>query len=301
MSTKIIGMKKIGVFALLMLIVLTFTMCASCSKSNDTSPVDNPSENGENPSEIPTPEGYKLVWQDEFNQSHLSGNKPALPDDTKWKYETGNHGWGNNEIQNYVPGIYQTIDTCAQVKEGSLHIVCKKVGEEIISIRMNSRKSWTYAYIEARMKLPTGKGTWPALWMLPDHMKQWPNDGEIDIMEEVGYQPNVVVGSIHCEAYNHLRNTQKTANITIPTAQTEYHTYALEWTETHIKTFVDGVCYFTFLNDGKGDKNTWPFNKPFHLLLNLAWGGTWGGAQGVDENKLPAIYSIDYIRVFQRK
>jgi len=241
---------------------------------------------------IDTPAGYTLVWSEEFNSG-------KMPDTDKWWYETGKSGWGNNELQNYVAGVIGT-DTCALVSDGTLKIIAKKKGAEVISIRMNTRDSWLYGYFEARLKLPQGKGTWPAFWMLPQNFQHWPDDGEIDIMEAVGYRPNWVHSSIHCKAYYHSIGTQKTAEIYVPTADTDFHVYAVEWTSDFIKGYVDGHCYFTFTNDKQGNKNTWPFNAPFYLKLNLAWGGDWGGAQGVDESKLPATYEIDYVRVFQK-
>jgi len=249
---------------------------------------------------IVAPEGYALVWHDEFNNPRLSGGKPALPNSDDWSYETGNGGWGNNELENYIPGLLNT-DTCAVVSDGSLKIIAKKVASQVLSVRMNTQKSWTYGYFEARLKLPKGKGTWPAFWMMPKNYTSWPADGEIDIMEEVGYNPNYVSSTIHCTAYNHTIGTQKTAQTDVSTSQSEYHLYALEWTADYIKAYVDGQCYFTFTNDKTNNKNTWPFNAPFYLKLNLAWGGDWGGAQGVDESILPATYEIDYVRVFQKK
>lgn len=241
---------------------------------------------------IVPPEGYELVWNDEF----LEGDRPG----NGWSYETGGGGWGNNELQTYV-NCSKDGEQLAIVEDGVLNIIAKKIGGTVYSIRMNTVQSWTYGYFEARLKLPAGKGTWPAFWMMPKDFKMWPDDGEIDIMEEVGYDPNVVVSTIHCKAYNHASNTQKTGNKLISTAQTEFHVYALEWTKDFIKGYVDGECYFSFDNDKAGDKNTWPFDVPFYLKLNLAWGGNWGGAQGVDETVLPATYSIDYVRVFQKK
>ncbi|KAA6326847.1 Beta-glucanase [termite gut metagenome] len=229
------------------------------------------------------PEGYTLVWQDEFNDARLAGGKPAMPNTTKWYYETGAHGWGNNELENYVAGTYGT-DTCAVITDGTLKIVAKKNANQVISIRMNTSESWQYGYFEAKLKLPQGRGTWPAFWMLPKtNQLTWPDDGEIDIMEEVGYRPNWVSSSIHCKAYYHSIGTQKTAEKFITTAESDFHTYAVEWTEDFIWGFVDGDCYFKFSNDKTGNKATWPFNVPFYLKLNLAWGGNWGGSQGVDE------------------
>jgi len=249
--------------------------------------------------EIPMPAGYELVWRDEFNDSRVAGNKVAMPNTDLWRYETGASGWGNNEIENYVAGL-KGQDTCAMIYDGTLKIIAKKVGSEVLSIRMNTSDSWTYGYFEARLKLPQGKGTWPAFWMLPKNFRSWPDDGEIDIMEEVGYRPNWVAASIHCKAYYHSIGTQKTAETYVETAESGFHVYAVEWTADYIKGLVDGQVYFTFNNDQTNNNDTWPFNEPFGLKLNLAWGGNWGGAHGVDESALPATYEIDYVRVFQK-
>lgn len=245
------------------------------------------------------PGGYNMIWGDEFNDARTADGKPAMPNRSKWSYETGASGWGNNEIQNYIAGVSGT-DTCAVITNGTLKIIAKKRGTEVISIRMNSVNSWQYGYFEARLKVPGGKGTWPAFWMLPKNFVSWPLDGEIDIMEYVGYRPNVVQASVHTMAYNHSIGTEKTATKNIVNAETDFHIYALEWTADKITGFVDGIAYFTFMNDKKNDKNTWPFNAPFYLKLNLAWGGNWGGSQGIDETKLPATYEIDYVRVYQK-
>lgn len=243
--------------------------------------------------DITAPEGYRLVWNDEFNEGEH-------PDPQNWYYETGGGGWGNNELQTYVAGT-QNGEQLAAVANGILTITAKKIGATVYSIRMNTTESWKYGYFEARMKLPEGKGTWPAFWMLPEDFVTWPDDGEIDIMEEVGYDPNVVVSTIHCKAYNHGIGTQKTDNMLVTTSQSDFHIYALEWTEDFIRTYVDGKEIFYFANDKTGNKDTWPFDVPFYLKLNLAWGGNWGGAQGTDESVLPARYEIDYVRVFQKK
>ncbi len=244
---------------------------------------------------IATPAGYTLVWNDEFNDSSLS-----MPDESQWWYETGNGGWGNNEIQNYVAGK-RGSNVVAQVSNGTLKINLIKVGSEVLSARINTSQSWTYGYFEARLKLPKGKGTWPAFWMMPKNYVSWPGSGEIDIMEEVGYNPNYTSSSIHCDAYNHTLGTQKTAEVLTAGAQDEFHVYALEWTADYIRTYVDGKQLLYFANDKAGNNDTWPFSNPFYLKLNLAWGGNWGGAQGIDESCLPATYEIDYVRVFQKK
>ena len=250
------------------------------------------------------PDGYGLVWSDEFNDARTPEGKPALrPDKGEWWYETGGNGWGNSELQYYVAGTTFYNDTLAAISDGTLKIKALKkkyYGMEYVSIRMNTSKSWTYGYFETRAKLPGGKGVWPAFWMMPKNFQSWPLDGEIDIMEYVGYDPNVVHASVHTEAYNHKIGTQKTSTLKISNAETEFHVYGLDWTETRIRGYVDGVLYFTFSNDGTGNKKTWPFNAPFYLKLNLAIGGSWGGVMGVDTQIFPSTYEIDYVRVFQQ-
>lgn len=245
------------------------------------------------------PAGYNMVWNEEFNAARTSGGKPSLPDTQKWWYENLNKGAVNNELQTYVGGFKGT-DTVAAISDGTLKIIAKKIDGEVYSARINTNESWTYGYFEARLRMPTGKGTWPAFWMMPKNFNRWPDDGEIDIMEYVGYEPNVVHSSIHTKAYYHSIGTQKTATKRIQNAETEFHIYAVEWTADYIKGFVDGVEYFEFKNDKTNNKDTWPFYAPFYLKLNLAWGGDWGGAQGIDESKLPATYEIDYVRVYKK-
>ncbi|MDR0394877.1 MAG: glycoside hydrolase family 16 protein [Tannerella sp.] len=276
---------------LFLLSVLLMTGCDKKEREKNEEPKKEVSHS------IFVPEGYSLTWNDEFDG--LEG-RTTMPRMDKWFYETGNHGWGNNELQNYIEGALGP-DTCAVVSGGVFKIIAKKKENQVLSIRINTKKSWLYGYFEARLKLPQGKGTWPAFWMLPENFRNWPADGEIDIMEEVGYRPNWVSSAIHCNAYNHAIKTEKTGEQFVATAQADFHVYALEWTEEYIRGFVDGKRHFEFPNDKRGDKNTWPFDVPFYLKLNLAWGGNWGGAQGVDESILPATYEIDYVRVYRKE
>lgn len=244
------------------------------------------------------PEGYEMVWNDEFDSDKL------FPDTTRWTYETGGGGWGNNELQYYLPACSST-DTVAFLRDGSLVIKAVKLknpieGFHYASARMNTMKSWKYGYFEGRMKLPQGTGTWPAFWMLPEQFKQWPLEGEMDIMEHVGSHPDTVHVTMHTQKYNHTKGTQKTSVIYVNRAQSEFHVYALEWTPDTIKGYIDGKHCFSFANDGEGNKETWPFDVPFLLKLNLAIGGTMGGSRGVDETCFPSEFVIDYIRVYQK-
>lgn len=243
--------------------------------------------------DIATPEGYHLVWHDEFD-----GSEPIT---NHWRFENWPKGYVNNELQRYVGGGELDGHKTAYIQDDALHITAMKYNNEVISARMNSLKSWQYGYMEARIWLPVGKGTWPAYWMMPDDQSDgWPVCGEIDIMEEVGCVPNEVSSSVHTGEYNHMKGNQKTSKRTLSGAESSYHIYALEWTADAIKTYVDGKLLFTYTNDGKGNKQTWPFNKKFYITLNLAWGGSWGGMWGVDENALPTTMKVDYVRVFQK-
>ena len=240
---------------------------------------------------IDIPKGYALVWHDEFDYE-------GLPANADWKYQTGDGGWGNHELQDYVAGSYNGVNI-ADVSDGTLKVWAKKIDNKVRSVRLNTRTSWTYGRIEASIKLPVGKGTWPAFWMMPANFTGWPKDGEIDIMEEVGYHPNYCSATIHCNAYNNSGTSIEHAERLIPTAQTEFHVYGMEWTETYISFYQDDKTILTYRNPGKG-WSYWPFSAPFYIILNLAWGGDWGGAQGVDESCLPTAMEVDWVRVFQK-
>ncbi|MDE6393146.1 MAG: family 16 glycosylhydrolase [Muribaculaceae bacterium] len=248
---------------------------------------------------IEVPEGYELVWNDEFDGTELNRSD--------WTHEVQGPGWVNNELQTYVNTAYDG-KLVTEVSDGTLKIDCFKAGDGKICsgrIYVHVNSGWKYGIFEASIKLPKGKGTWPAFWMMPVgndwSVTPWPKCGEIDIMEEVGYNPNYTSSSIHCEAYNHMIGTQKTAERLTQGAQEDFHIYRLEWTEDYIRTYVDGKMLLNFVNDGKGNISTWPFTRAFYPILNLAWGGDWGGAMGVDETCLPAVMEVDYLRVFQKK
>lgn len=246
-----------------------------------------------------TPDGYELVWHDEFNEGSALNS-------ADWTHEVQSSGWVNNELQNYVNQTSPGGKNVTEIKDGNLCINCFKENGNIYSGRVYAHVNtgWLYGYFEARILLPKGKGTWPAFWMMPVNndfsTNPWPNCGEIDIMEEVGCVPNEVSSSIHTKSYNHTINTQKTQKRNIGTAESEYHVYACEWTKDRLRFYVDGAELLTFDNEGTG-KDAWPFTYAFYPILNLAWGGSWGGMNGVDESALPVTMKVDYIRVFQKK
>jgi beta-glucanase (GH16 family) len=241
---------------------------------------------------------YSLVWSDEFDYS-------GLPDAKKWSWDVDGNasGWGNNEAQFYTKDRIQN----AAVKDGFLTITAIKEdfqGKKYTSARLvtKSKGDWLYGRVEVRAKLPEGRGMWPAIWMLPTDWEYggWPSSGEIDIMENVGYDPYVIVASAHTKSYNHVQRTQKNNKITIQNCYTDFHVYALEWEAMEYRVFVDDQLYFTFKNEGTGFKE-WPFDQKFHLLLNLAVGGNWGGSKGVDDTIFPRSMVVDYVRVYQKK
>lgn len=235
----------------------------------------------------------KLVWSDEFNYK-------GLPDSTKWGYDVGGDGWGNHELQYYTSK--KTAN--ARVENGSLVIEAKKetIGKNAYSsarLVTKGKYDFTYGHVDVRAKLPKGLGTWPAIWMLGSATPlKWPDDGEIDIMEHVGYNQGVIHASAHTRKYFHSIGTQKTATTSLPDCSEAFHVYSLDWDAESITMLIDNKAYFTFKNEHTG-KEAWPFDKPFHLLLNIAVGGDWGGQKGVDENIFPQKMEIDYVRVYQ--
>ncbi|MBE8716070.1 carbohydrate-binding protein [Cellvibrio polysaccharolyticus] len=247
-------------------------------------------------------QNWQLVWSDEFNYTGYPDNK--------WRPEVWNPGVVNNELQHYTANADN-----AWVSNGTLKIKAAAVynpatgQNDYYSARLNSTTAWTYGRFEARIKLPGGWGTWPAFWLYPTNEFMygtnpitnygWPNAGEIDIMEQVGYEQNVIHASTHSGCCFWAVGTQRTGTTTVADPTANWHVYAAEWYPDRIAFYVDNVNYFTVWNDGTGP-NSWPFNHDFRIILNLAVGGTWGGAQGVDPNIWPRTLEVDYVRVYQQ-
>ena len=286
-------MKNSPLKLIISILILFSTLSAGCKKEDGTKitdPTTDPPAKTDTLLAIP---GWSLIWNDEFSLNYV--------DSTKWGYEVNGGGGGNNELQ-YYTDRYQN----SYVDSGSLVIVARKenyLGMKYTSARMRSafKGDWTYGKFVIRVKLPSGVGTWPAIWMLPTDWVYggWPASGEIDIMEHVGYDQDVVHASMHCQKYYHKIGTQKSGNIKVSGASKEFHTYGLEWYPDSMQFFVDGNKYFTTYNDGSGWQG-WPFDKRFHFLLNIAIGGDWGGAKGVDDSIFPQEMKIDYVRVYKK-
>ncbi len=235
---------------------------------------------------------YQLVFYDEFDKE--SGTPSIL----KWKYQVGDGGWGNNELQYYTDGLN------ARIENYNLIITARKeeMGDSAYtSARMNSVRSFTYGKFEVKAMLPEGSGTWPAIWLMPQASVygSWPLSGEIDMMEHVGTDQNKVHFSVHTERYYFKINTQKTFVTTISSVSEMYHVYSIEWLPDKIIFSVDEHVYFTYNpNDYVSCPTSaeWPFDRPFYLIMNIAIGG-WGGTPYdgfVEEEML-----IDYVRVYQ--
>lgn len=241
---------------------------------------------------------WKLVWSDEFNYA-------GLPDAKKWTFDThGNsYGWGNNEAQWYTDKEQKN----ANVANGILRIAAlkeNKGGKKYTSARLvtKDKGDWTYCRVDVCAKLPTGRGTWPAIWMLSSDFKygDWPNSGEIDIMEHVGFSPDTVLSTVHTGAYNHIKGTQVGKSTYAPDATKGFHVYSTEWDENEVRSYIDGIQYFAFKNQNKTSAE-WPYDQNFHLILNLAIGGGLGGKKGIDDSQFPHYFDIDYVRVYKAK
>lgn len=237
-------------------------------------------------------ETWHLVWADEFAYT-------GLPDSTKWAYDIGYIA--NNEKQYYTESRLEN----ARVEDGNLIIEARKEtweDFEYTSARLvtRDRDSWTYGRFEIRAKVPTGEGTWPAIWMLGENISEvgWPACGEIDIMEYVGFDPHMVHGNVHTTDYNHRIGTNKGDSIELEEPWNQFRVYAIEWYEDRIDFFVDDINYFTFQKESIDDE-VWPFDKPHYLLLNLAIGGDWGGREGIDDSLFPHQMIVDYVHVYQ--
>lgn len=240
-----------------------------------------------------------LIWSDEFEGS-------GAPNADVWNYDLGKTGWGNNEVQSYT-----SSELNARQENGKLIIDAVKNNGEWTSARMltQSKFSFTYGRIVFRAKLPEGSGTWPALWMLGENITSvgWPACGEIDVMEHVGKNPGVVQSALHSPAS--FGDTQNRKLITIPTYHSEFHDYEAEWANEKIDFKVDNQVYYTF-NPSVRNGSTWPFEKPFFIIMNIAMGGNFGSdpkfesgglKNGIDPALTYARMEIDYVRVYQRQ
>ena len=280
----------------LLVLLLPLAACGgggggSTSAAAAPAPAPAPSPN---PAYVPA--NYKLVWADEFDVD-------GLPDAARWDYDTERNrlGWYNNELQYYAA---TRLDN-AQISGGTLRITARREslstaadwgGQRYTSARLITRgkAAWTYGYFEVRARLPCGRGTWPAIWTLGTG-GLWPDDGELDIMEQVGSNPTRVFGTVHTQASGGT-GTGDSVQVPDVCGSTAFHNYQMHWTADEVAMALDGVVYYRYANPRAG-KTTWPFNAPQYLLLNLAIGGVLGGA--VDDSIFPVTLEIDHVRIWQ--
>lgn len=236
----------------------------------------------------PVSSGWKLIWSDEFS-------KDGLPDSSRWGYNVGGNGWGNNELQYYTDK--DTMNAC--IKNGVLHITARKqqTGSNSFSsarLLTKNKFAFTYGRVEVSAKIPSMPGTWPAVWMLGTDIDKtgWPACGEIDIMEHKGSEPNKIYGTLHYPGHSGDKANGRITDV--PTAVTAFHQYAVEWDAAKICIYVDGRLYHTVDNN-----QSIPFNHDFFILLNLAIGGNFGGK--VDPSFSTDAMQVDYVRVFQKQ
>ena len=249
------------------------------------------------------PDNARLVWADEFDGSSL--------DLSRWRYDISRNkaGWYNGEQQYYSAGRSEN----ARVEGGHLILEARHEdldparypdwgGQHYTSAKLVSRgkAAWTYGFYEVRAKLPCARGTWPAIWMLPG-AGPWPDGGEIDIMEQVGSEPEVVHATLHTALFVHTKGTQRGASRALPGDCDSFHLYQLDWRPDSIAIGVDGRAYMEVRNDQPGGRGAWPFDAPFHMILNLAVGGSWAAAKGIDDAAMPQRMEVDYVRVWQAR
>ncbi len=236
-------------------------------------------------------EPLNLVWSDEFDVK-------GQPDSLKWTYDLGDGcpnicGWGNNEAQ-----FYTKNNSNIRVQNGSLIIDAIKNGDRWTSARIKSqsRANFTYGRIEFRAKLPEGQGTWPALWMLGENVstKGWPAGGEIDVMEHFGKNPGVVQSAMHTPSS--FGDTVDKGATTVSTYHSDFHVYATNWTKDKIEFFVDDVSFYIYQPALK-NAETWPYDNPFFIIMNIAMGGNAGGP--IDPSLAHVSMEVDYVRVYQ--
>lgn len=237
------------------------------------------------------------TFADEFSGTRI--------DPANWRFDTSRNkaGWYNNERQYYAPA---DTPTNARVEQGALVIEARREtpkgadsgGQAYTSARIVSTNAMGYGFYDIRARLPCGRGIWPALWMLPLEGK-WPDEGEIDILELVGYEPDLVHATLHTARFNHAKGTQRGGTLKLPTACGEWHSYQLDWKPDAITIGIDGRGYMRVANDQAGGRAAWPFDRPFNLILNVAVGGDWGGKMGIDDSRFPQSMQVDHVRYWR--
>ena len=279
---------RAGVFTIAPLIALCTFSNLSYSSSSATTIAD--------------PTVWSLAWSDEFN-----GPNGSAPDSSKWSFDIGGNGWGNNELETYTNRLVN-----ADLEGGSLVIKALKesligsdgISRNYTSARLLTRNKFTQTFgrFEARIKLPFGQGIWPAFWMLGDNIgtSGWPNCGEVDVMENIGREPSIVHGTFHGPGYSGAGGVSASYTLTNGKKfSDDFHTFAVEWEPNVMRFYVDGLLYKTRTPADLPAGTTWVFDHPFFIILNLAVGGTWPGNPDAT-TVFPQAMQVDYVRVYQR-
>ena len=292
-------------------LMVSAAVITGCGSTGSSQPISPPAAVTPPPPPAPDPQAAKgttpdmaeadltLIFEDDFQDG-------TAPDSRKWAFDMHRNrdGWYNEELQYYGPDN-------AEIAQGSLRIFARQGapteaadygGQDWSSARLHTKGLFGFQYgrAEARIKVPCGRGLWPAFWMLPEGDHGWPDGGEIDIMEYVGFQPTTFHATIHTRDFNHRDGTQRGETVDTDPACGTWHVHRLDWNAENLTVSLNDTPYFTFTNTGAGE-GAWPFDKDFHLLLNVAIGGTWGGQEGIDEAAFPAVMEVDYVRVWQAK
>lgn len=243
----------------------------------------------------------ELMWSDEFDGAKL--------DPAKWSFDTSRNkvGWFNGELQYYAADRRENL----RLENGRLIIELRKDPQALkkfadwgnqkyssAKIVTRDKVAFNTGFVEVSAKLPCARGTWPAIWMMPQDDAPWPQGGEIDILEQVGSQPNVAHATLHTALFNHTHQNGRGAETQVPTACSVFHRYQLAWTVDSITMGVDDRAYMRVKDDQPGGRGAWPFDSPFYLILNLAMGGDWAAAKGIDDAALPQRFEVDYVRVW---
>jgi beta-glucanase (GH16 family) len=251
---------------------------------------------------VPPSSGWTLTWSDEFNAANGS-----VPDPTKWTSEAGGNGWGNHELE-----YYTTRPQNASIRDGNLVITATKenfngpdgVSRDYTSARLKTASHFAQAYgrFEARIKIPKGKGVWPAFWMLGDNIDTvgWPAGGEIDIMENIGSEPDKVHGSMHGPGYSGARPITAIFTLSSGAFADNFHVFAVEWEPTAVRFYVDDTLYETRTLHDLPQGTKWVFDHPFFMLLNVAVGGDFPGSPDASTT-FPQEMLVDYVRVYSHK
>lgn len=277
--------------------VFMTTSCMFMPPKDTKETIKTEAEEAEDGTTVYKKDGLTCVWHDEFDYE-------GVPDTSKWKYQTGhgNNGWGNQELQNYIDNTTEANTAVVEKSNGGLlKIKAKYEDGEWKSARLNSKQSWKYGYIEARMKITDRKGAWPAFWMMPEGRADWPFCGEIDIMENAPSTcgNHKVFSTLHAEDHNSGSGAGIGSSVYDEKLSSEWHTFGVKWTEDKITAYYDDEEAGSYTNNGLGETD-WPYDKNFYIILNLAIGGNLGGPKSdVDSLNGNAEFLIDYVRVYQ--